>query len=74
MKISTSLPEEDVAFLDEYARDEALGSRSAAVHEAVAALRVMALGDMYQAAWDEEAADAAVWDQTLKDGLSDETW
>ena len=74
MKISLSLPEEDVAFLNDYAHRQSLESRSAAIREAVGALKVMTLGDMYQAAWDEAAGETAVWDQTLKDGLADETW
>ena len=35
MKVSVSIPDEDVRFLDEYARDQGLDSRSAAVHRAV---------------------------------------
>ena len=35
MKLSVSLPEDDVLFLDGYARERGAGSRSAAVHDAV---------------------------------------
>ena len=36
---SVSLPEEDVALVDEHARREGLASRPAAVHQAVRLLR-----------------------------------
>ena len=39
MKISVSLPDEDVEFLDDYARSTEAASRSAALHEAIALLR-----------------------------------
>lgn len=73
MKVSVSLPGDDVAFLDEYAKERVLESRSAAVHQAVRMLRVAELGAEYEAAWDEWAAseDAALWDSTSADGLSD---
>ena len=73
MKVSVSLPGDDVAFLDEYAKERGLESRSAAVHQAVRMLRVAELGAEYEAAWDEWAAseDAALWDSTSADGLSD---
>ena len=74
MKLSVSLPEPDVAFLDEYVERQALSSRSAGLQAALATLRVMSLGDMYEAAWDELTAEQAVWDSTVKDGLADETW
>lgn len=66
-----SLPVEDVRFLDEYAREQGLGSRSAALHRAVRILRAAELGADYEGAWDEWVAgeDAAAWDQTSGDGL-----
>jgi len=39
MKLSVSLSDEDVEFLDEYARSKRLSSRSAAVQRAVRLLR-----------------------------------
>jgi Arc/MetJ-type ribon-helix-helix transcriptional regulator len=58
-----SLPERDVAFLDEYAARHAFQSRSAVVHKAIDALRLGALGDAYRDAWDEwtESGEADVW-------------
>lgn len=69
--MSVSLPEEDVEFLDAYAKDQRLGSRSAALHEAVDLLRAAQLADAYEEAWDSWSAsgDAEVWDTALADGL-----
>jgi Arc/MetJ-type ribon-helix-helix transcriptional regulator len=69
MKLSVSLPDDDVAFLDEYASDHALASRSAVVQRAIDLLRAMELGPAYAAAWSEWQADAALWDATVADGL-----
>jgi Arc/MetJ-type ribon-helix-helix transcriptional regulator len=71
MKLSVSIPEEDVRFLDEYASAKGLGSRSAAVHSAVRLLRATELGPAYEEAFAEWAqSDASVeWDITAADGL-----
>jgi Arc/MetJ-type ribon-helix-helix transcriptional regulator len=71
MKVSVSLPGEDVQFLDEYAREQGLDSRSAAVHRAVRLLRAGELGGAYESAWREWASseDGAPWDSTTGDGL-----
>ena len=70
MKVSVSLPGDDVAFLDEYAKEQGLDSRSAALHKAVRLLRTMELAAPYEAAWTEWAADDAdAWDATAADGL-----
>lgn len=69
MRVSVSLPDEDVAFLDRYATRS--GSRSAAVHEAVQLLRSAGLEDAYAAAeaeW-ETSDDARLWDAVSGDGL-----
>lgn len=73
MKISVSLPDEDVELLDEYARTSGLGSRSAALAHAVHLLRHESLGDDYEAAWDEWEAgpDAGAWTRVSNDGLTD---
>jgi Arc/MetJ-type ribon-helix-helix transcriptional regulator len=71
MKVSVSLPDEDVEFLDAYAAAEGLGSRSAALHRAVRLLRATELGPAYEdafAAWEESGA-ASDWDITAADGL-----
>ena len=71
MKISVSLPEEDVAFLDDYAKEADGSSRSAAVHDAIALLRTAHLMTDYAQAFDEwiDSGEAAVWDAVVADGL-----
>ena len=69
MKVSVSLPDDDVAFLDDYARTRG-DSRSAALHRAVRLLRERGLGPDYAAAWAEwETADADTWEAVVGDGL-----
>lgn len=72
MKVSVSLPDEDVEFLDAYAREQGIGSRSAVMHKAVRLLRSSELGPAYEDAWHEWAAsdDAEAWDTTVADGLT----
>ena len=71
MKVSVSLPDEDIEFLDEYARAQGYASRSAVVHRAVRLLRSADLGTAYADAWSEWAASDAgsVWDGTVADGV-----
>ena len=70
MKISMSLPEEDVNFLDAYASEKGLPSRSAALHRAVRLLRATGLGSAYESAWAEwQDEDQQLWDVTASDGL-----
>jgi Arc/MetJ-type ribon-helix-helix transcriptional regulator len=70
MKISMSLPEEDVTFLDAYASEKGLPSRSAALHKAVRLLRATGLGVAYENAWAEwQIGDEQLWDATASDGL-----
>ncbi len=73
MKLSVSLPEEDVVVLDEFARAAGLPSRSAALHRAVTMLRLPQLERDYEAAWDEWSASGEheAWDVTSTDGLND---
>jgi Arc/MetJ-type ribon-helix-helix transcriptional regulator len=71
MKLSVSLPVEDVTLLDEYARASGLTSRSAAVHQAIRLLRLQHLEQDYSAAWDEweSSGEEAAWSGTATDGL-----
>lgn len=73
MKISVSLPEEDVALLDEYAHSSGLPSRSAALQHAIHLLRHPDLEQDYASAWDEweSSGDQAWWEATVADGLTD---
>jgi putative addiction module CopG family antidote len=71
MKISISLPDEDIQFVDDAASTGRYGSRSAAIHAAVSLLRDREYHDSYAAAWDEWERDGegAVWDKALGDGI-----
>ncbi|MFH8885374.1 MULTISPECIES: ribbon-helix-helix domain-containing protein [Streptomyces] len=74
MKISVSLPQEDVAFVDEYATKTDADSRSAVIHAAIELLRASNLEADYEAAfaeWDE-SGDAEFWDKFSGDGIVDE--
>lgn len=72
MKVSISLPEGDLHFIDEYAERRDIGSRSAVVHEAIAMLRSRELEDSYVDAFEEwESGDAALWEPTAADGMAD---
>ena len=71
MKLSVSLPDDDVTTLDDYARAAGLKSRSAAVHHAIQLLRHPDLEQNYSAAWDEweSAGEQDAWDNSSGDGL-----
>lgn len=71
MKLSVSLPDEDVEFLDEYARTQGYRSRSAVLHRALRLLRSSELGDAYTEAWGEwaESDESDLWRSTTGDGL-----
>lgn len=74
MKLSVSLPAGDVEFIDHYANEHEVHSRSAVVHRALALLRSNELGADYAAAWDEWAStDGELWETTLADGLTGAT-
>lgn len=72
MKLSVSLPDEDVSFLDNYAVAQRMGSRSAAVHKAIKLLRASELDAAYESAWADwtESDDGDLWDATLGDGVA----
>jgi Arc/MetJ-type ribon-helix-helix transcriptional regulator len=69
MKLSVSLSDEDVAFLDQYMADHAVASRSAALQQAIRLLRASELAGAYAAAfteWDEDDSNR-VWDSVISD-------
>lgn len=72
MKVSVSLPDEDVAFVDEYARAQGFSSRSAVLHKAVRLLRSADLGSSYADAWQDwdDSGEAGAWDAVSGDGLA----
>lgn len=69
--MSVSLPEDDVKFLDSYAKSQAMKSRSAALHKAVGLLRATQLGNAYEEAWASWATsdEASAWEAATADGL-----
>jgi Arc/MetJ-type ribon-helix-helix transcriptional regulator len=71
MKVSVSLPDEDLVFVDQYAKQEGYHSRSAVIHEAVRLLRASRLGAAYEEAWREWAArgEEEPWGSTFGDRL-----
>lgn len=75
MKLSVSLSEEDVAYLDQYVEQNTAASRSGALHEAIRLLRLAELESAYEDAFAEWEAsqDAVLWENTAEDGLRDAT-
>ncbi|MEU4013665.1 ribbon-helix-helix domain-containing protein [Microbacterium sp. NPDC028030] len=67
-KISLSLSESDLAFLDMQALEGRYLSRSAAVHDALRLLRESRLADAYAEAYAEGYDDE--WDVAAEDGLA----
>ena len=72
MKLSISLPKQDVEFLETYARTKGLASRSAALQKAISVLRADDLGPSYDRAWQEWQTEGAGtdWEETAGDGLT----
>lgn len=71
MKVSVSLSEDDVAFVDEYVARSGAPSRSSAIQHAIGLLRTATLEEEYAeefAAWDA-GEDAELWDSAALDGL-----
>jgi Arc/MetJ-type ribon-helix-helix transcriptional regulator len=71
VKLSVSLSDDDVAVIDDYARETGLPSRSAVVQHAVRLLRQRGLEAEYEAAFDEwhDSQDRPLWETTIADGL-----
>ncbi len=72
MKVSVSIPESDVEFLDDYARSHGIASRSATLHRAIRLLRASELSQHYAAAFAEweDSGEGTVWDVAVADGLA----
>jgi Arc/MetJ-type ribon-helix-helix transcriptional regulator len=73
VKLSVSLPEDDVAFVDQYARRRGSASRSSVIHRAIELLRMSELEDAYADAWDEweQSGEEATWSAATDDGIAD---
>ncbi|WP_434318131.1 antitoxin [Leifsonia sp. P73] len=72
VKLSVSLSDEDLVYLDKIAAD-VKGNRSAAIHKLLRIQRELDAEGAYAQAFDEWEAsgDQALWDQTAGDGLSE---
>ena len=72
MKLSVSLTGDAVVFLDDFAANHSVASRSAVIQRAVELLRASELAPSYARAFAEwsEDDDADLWDLTTPDGLS----
>jgi hypothetical protein len=71
VKLSVSISDEDVEFLDHYATEHGVRSRSGVVQRAVSLLRSAELGQDYADAWLEwDVSDTAVWEAVIDDGLN----
>jgi Arc/MetJ-type ribon-helix-helix transcriptional regulator len=72
VRINVSLPDDDVTFVDQYAAEVGVASRSAAIHRAIELLRSTALEEAYASTWREWEAseDAVLWNTTLGDGIA----
>jgi Arc/MetJ-type ribon-helix-helix transcriptional regulator len=70
VKLSVSLSDLDVEFLDTYAASQGIESRSAVLQRAVGLLRASELGPAYEDAWSEwDAGDGESWNVAVGDGL-----
>ena len=72
MKISVTLSDDEVRFLDEHARLHTYPSRAAVLRKAVRVLRSSTLGDAYADAWAqwEAPGEADVWASAANDGYA----
>lgn len=72
MKVSVSLPDDDVAFVDAYAQAQGISSRSGVFQRAIRLLRANQLADDYENAWSEweNSEDAPLWESTSHDGMA----
>ena len=74
VKLSVSLPDDDVAALDDYVRQARLPSRSAGLQKVLRRLRYANLEQEYAEAFDEwyASGEAEVWEVVVGDGIEDE--
>lgn len=75
MKLSISLPEKDVAYIDRHLADHDEPSRSAVIRKAIERLRFEELSEAYGELWKEWGTeDDLLWETTVGDGIEDEEW
>jgi metal-responsive CopG/Arc/MetJ family transcriptional regulator len=75
MKVSVSIPDDDVAFVDEFAREQGIESRSAVLQRAIQLLRQSLLEQQYEQAYAEWRASGedVVWDGMSGHGIDVDT-
>lgn len=74
MKLSVSIPDEQMVLLDRIVEQRGLKSRSAAIQEGIELLLTSSLVADYKAAFEEcDRAEGALWETTEGDGLDAET-
>jgi Arc/MetJ-type ribon-helix-helix transcriptional regulator len=76
MKVSVSITEDDVVYLESQIASGRFATRSAAMHAAIKLMRTRDLEAQYAAAahdW-RESGDGAAWDAANADGLDDSAW
>lgn len=65
------MSDDDVEFIDHYAIEHGVETRSGVVQRALSLLRSSELGEDYAAAWDEwDGAEAGAWESTAADGVA----
>ncbi len=71
MKLSVSLSDDDVDFVDQYAEEHAVESRSAVLQRGIRMLRSADLSVAYAQAWEDwaESSDRDAWDTAVSDGI-----
>ena len=69
MKVSVSIPDEDIEYLDNYVKAHRFASRSAALRRAIRLLRASELTESYAAAFAEwsDDPDSGAWDTATMD-------
>lgn len=72
MKVSISLPEKDIDFIDRYITEHGELSRSAVVRKALDRLQAESLEAAYYQRWMEWSEEDELWDSLAGDGLEDE--
>lgn len=72
VKLSVSLSDDDLVYLDKIAADMK-GNRSAAIHRLLRIQRELDAEDAYAQAFDEweGSGEESIWDGTTRDGLSE---
>jgi antitoxin ParD1/3/4 len=73
-KLSISLTEDLVKFIDRYRSDCGLKARSEVIDQALRLLKQQSLEAAYAEAYGEMVQEDTLWDVTIGDGLSDEAW